>query len=154
MSATIEAIFIASEGGVTMQSVSEIEALADLGLRGDRYYARRGHWSYSDECQVTLIEGESLDEIYRTTGISVSNGVHRRNVITRGLRLEKLSGKQFRVGEALLAYDRPRPPCAYVQSLTEAGMTRALMGRAGICARVVQSGWIRVKDPIQVAPRT
>jgi MOSC domain-containing protein YiiM len=48
----------------------------------------------------------------------------------------------------VLEYDRPRPPCGYVESLTQPGMTRALGRRGGICARVVKSGLIRAHDPI------
>ena len=146
----IEAIFIAQRGGREMERVLEVEALANLGLKGDRYCLRTGYWTGTDECQVTLIEGEDLEEILQTTGIRVSDGEHRRNLVTRGLRLSDLRGKRFQVGEAVLEYDRPRPPCAYVESLTQPGMTRALGRRGGICARVVQSGHIRSNDPIRI----
>ena len=101
-------------------------------------------------CEVTLISSEDLDEIESEFGIRVKNGEHRRNIITSGVRLEDLRGKRFRVGEAVLEYDRPRPPCRHVQDLTERGMTRALKRRGGICARVVEAGRIRAKDAIEV----
>lgn len=150
MQGIIEGIFIAPREGVKMCRVDEIEAVAGCGLRGDRYCERTGHYSGSDECQVTLIAAEDLEEISRTTGVHVKNGEHRRNLITRGIKLDDLLGRQFQVGDAVLKYDKPRPPCSYVQSITEPGMTQALMGRAGICARVIQSGLIRQKDPITV----
>ena len=65
-----------------------------------------------------------------------------------GIQLDSLLGKRFQVGTAILEYDRPRPPCGYIEKLTEPGMTRALVGRGGICARVVGSGVIRASDPI------
>ncbi len=150
MEGVVEWIYTAPEGGVDMKQVDEIEAVAHRGLQGDRYSKSAGYWSGRDECEVTLIEAEGLEEIQRTTGLHVGNGEHRRNLITRGLRLESLAGRQFRVGEAVLEYDRLRPPCAYIQSITEPGMTRALFGRSGICARVVQSGVIRAKDAIVI----
>jgi MOSC domain-containing protein YiiM len=61
-----------------------------------------------------------------------------------------LRRKRFRVGEAVLEYDRPRPPCRHVQDLSEPGMTRALRGRGGICARVIEGGMIRARDAIEV----
>jgi MOSC domain-containing protein YiiM len=64
--------------------------------------------------------------------------------------LKALSGKRFRIGETVLEYDRPRPPCRHVQDLTEPGMTRALKGRGGICARVVKAGRIRARDAIEI----
>ncbi|MBI2880221.1 MAG: MOSC domain-containing protein [Candidatus Tectomicrobia bacterium] len=150
MHGVVERIYIAPEGGVAMQAVEQVEAVARRGLRGDRYSERTGYWTSVDECEVTLIEAEDLEEIERTTGIRVGNGEHRRNLIVRGVRLARLAGRRFRVGEAVLEYDRPRPPCGYIQSITEPGMTRALLGRGGICARVVESGWIRAEDAVVI----
>jgi len=150
MQGVVEAIFIATKGGAAMQPMTQVEAVAHGGLRGDRYYQRTGYWTSVDECQVTLIEVEDLEAIEQTIGIRVSHGEHRRNLITRHIRLESLQGKRFQIGEAVLEYDRPRPPCSYVESLTEPGMTQALVGRGGICARVVQSGLIRVGDAIVI----
>ena len=96
------------------------------------------------------ISAEDLEDIQRTCGVRVDNGEHRRNLITRGIDLESLSGKRFQVGQAILEYDRPRPPCSYIQSITQPGMTRALVGHSGICARVVQSGLIQDEDTIEI----
>lgn len=150
MHGVVERIYVAPEGGADMQAVERVEAVARRGLRGDRYSERTGYWTRVDECEVTLIEAEDLEEIERTTGLHVGNGEHRRNLIVRGVRLARLAGRRFRVGEAVLEYDRPRPPCGYIQSITEPGMTRALLGRGGICARVVESGWIRAEDAIVI----
>ena len=150
MQGKVERIYVAPQGGVEMQKVSQVEALAGCGLEGDRYCSRTGYWTAVDECQVTLIAAEDLEDIQRSTSIRVDDGEHRRNLITRGIELESLSGKQFQVGQAVLEYDRPRPPCSYIQSITQPGMTKALVGRSGICARVVQSGLIREEDTIAV----
>ena len=150
MQGKVERIYVAPQGGVEMQKVSQVEALAGCGLEGDRYCSRTGYWTDVDECQVTLITAEDLEDIQRITGVRVDNGEHRRNLITRGIDLESLSGKQFQVGQAILEYDRPRPPCSYIQSITQPGMTRALAGHSGICARVVQSGLIQEEDSIEV----
>ena len=125
-----------------MKRVPSIEAIQG-GLEGDRYQIGTGYWADYDECQVTLIRAEDIEQIATETGISVTNGEHRRNIITRGVDLMELRGKRFRVGDAVLEFDRPRPPCRYVQTLTEPGMTKALgHGRGGICARVIEPGTI------------
>jgi len=155
MQGFVEAIFIAPQGGAAMQKMDEVEAVAGAGVRGDRYMSRSGYWSMVDECEVTLIEGETLDQIHSETNLRVLSGEHRRNVVTRGIRLEELTGKRFAIGEAVFEYDRPRPPCGYIQSITQPGMTRALLGeRGGICARVVKSGAIRAGDRIEVFEAT
>ncbi|MGH2736272.1 MAG: MOSC domain-containing protein, partial [Actinomycetota bacterium] len=131
----VEHIFITGRGSTPMRRVEEVEAIEGRGLAGDRYLEGTGYYSGSDECQVTLIEGEGLEEITETTGVAVLNGEHRRNLVTCGVSLTKLRGTRFRVGETLLEYDRPRPPCRYIQSVSEPGMTKALgRNRGGICA--------------------
>lgn len=144
-------MFVTSRGSEPMRRVDTVRAVPG-GLEGDRYLDHLGYWSpLGDECEVTMIEGEALDEIESRHGVSVGSGEHRRNLVTRGVVLRGLSGKRFRVGDALMEYDRPRPPCRYVESITEAGMTRALAARrGGICVRVLEEGIVRVGDAIQV----
>jgi MOSC domain-containing protein YiiM len=156
MTGRVEEIYIAREGSAAMERVEEVRAVKNGGIEGDRYKEGTGYWTrYGDVCEVTLIEAEDLDEIEQETGLQVKNGEHRRNMITRGVRLHDLNGSRFRVGEAVLEYDRPRPPCKHVQDLTERGMTRALRRkRGGICARVVEGGRIRARDEIIVLEST
>jgi MOSC domain-containing protein YiiM len=151
MSGTIEAVFIAGAGGEPMRRVDEVMAVAGRGLDGDRYATRTGYWTDVDECQVTLIQAEDLDAITAGTHVDVTAGQHRRNLVTRGVDLRGLAGWRFRIGEAEFRYDRPRPPCRYIEGLTQPGMTRALAARrGGICARVVESGLIRVGDTLEL----
>jgi len=150
---TVERVFVAGGGGQPMRPVDEVQAVAGRGLDGDRYATRRGYWTDVDECQVTLIAGEDLDAITESSGVAVQDGQHRRNIVTRGVDLRALAGRTFRIGEANFAYDRPRPPCRYIEALTEPGMTRALAARrGGICVRVVESGLVRTGDAIELLP--
>ena len=151
MEGIVEGIFVTGQGSAAMERVDEVTTVAGCGIEGDRYCEGTGFWTrYGDVCQVTLIEGEDLDFIENELGIGVKDGQHRRNIITRGVRLLDLRKKRFRVGEALLEFDRSRPPCRHVQDLSEPGMTRALKNRGGICARVVEAGRIRAQDAIEV----
>jgi MOSC domain-containing protein YiiM len=144
-------IFIARRGGQPVERVDGIEAIKDKGLAGDRFLEGTSYWSGVDECQVTLIALEALEHIAETTDVAVMEGQHRRNIVTRGVDLLKLRGTRFQVGEALLEFDRPRPPCRYIQSVSEHGMTKALgRGRGGICARIIEGGVIRPGDAIEV----
>lgn len=146
---TVEGIYVAPEGSVGMSRVEEIRAIEGCGLEGDRYCKGTGFWtSYGDVCEVTLIEAEDLEEIEEELGLHVADGEHRRNIVTRGISLSGLRGQRFQVGEAILEYDRPRPPCRHIQEVTEPGMTRALKRRGGHCVQVVRSGMIRVEDTI------
>jgi MOSC domain-containing protein YiiM len=151
MKGLVEAIYIARKGSAAMERVEEAQVLEGCGIEGDRYCEGTGFWTpYGDVCEVTLISSEDLDYIENELGIGVRNGEHRRNIVTRGIRFEDLRRRRFRIGETVLEYDRPRPPCRHVEDLTEPGMTRALRGRGGICARVVEGGKIRAQDAIVV----
>ncbi len=147
---TVEEIYIAPEGSVQMQRVESAAAISGCGLEGDRYCKGTGYWTpMGDVCEVTLIASEDLEHIQREIGLSVANGEHRRNIITSGVELDDLRGKRFRIGEVVLRYDRPRPPCKHIQDMTEPGMTRALVNRGGHCAQVVEAGTIRPGDTVE-----
>ena len=152
MAASVLEIYVTDRGSAPMKRVPEVEAVAGRGLKGDRYEMETGYWTGVDACQVTLIESEAIQQIATETGISVTNGEHRRNIITTGISLlDELPGKRFRIGEALFEYEQPRPPCRYVQSITEPGMTKALgRGRGGICCKVIEPGLIKEGDEIVV----
>jgi MOSC domain-containing protein YiiM len=130
------------------ESVDAVEG----GLRGDRYLLGTGHYSPYDVCQATFVAGEAIDEIRERDGVDLSDGRHRRNVVTRGVDLRSLLKTTFRVGEATFRGTRPRPPCAHVERVAgEAGVARALKeGRGGICADVLDPGRIGVGDEITV----
>ncbi len=150
MAGFVEGIFLAPEAGAEMKRVPAATALEGCGLEGDRYCAGTGHWSrFGKVCEATFIAAEDLDDIERETGVGVKNGEHRRNVVTTGISLRTLRrGERFRVGEVLFEYRGPRSVCRYIERLTEPGMAQALKGRGGICARVIETGTVRVGDEI------
>jgi MOSC domain-containing protein YiiM len=152
MAGFVEGIFLAPAGGAPMERVGTANALEGCGLEGDRYCAGTGHWSrFGRVCEVTFVAAEDLDDIERETGVSVKNGEHRRNVVTRGTDLKTLRrGGRFRVGVVTFEYRGPRSVCQYIERLTEPGMTQALKSRGGSCARVIEGGTIRVGDEVEV----
>ena len=156
MAGFVKGIFLAPEAGAQMTGVQAANAIEGCGLEGDRYCAGTGHWSrFGRVCEVTFIAAEDLHDIERETGVGVKNGEHRRNVITRGISLKTLRrGERFRVGEVIFDYRGPRSVCRYIERLTEPGMTQALKGRGGICARVIENGTVRVDDEIEVLQST
>ena len=151
MAGFVEAIFFAPKAGARMKGVQAATALEGCGLEGDRYCTGTGHWSrFGRVCEVTLIAAENLHDIERQTGVGVKNGEHRRNIVTRGVNLKDLRrGERFRVGEVVFEYRGPRSVCRYIEGLTESGMTQALKGRGGICARVIENGTVRMGDEIE-----
>jgi MOSC domain-containing protein YiiM len=150
--AVLEAIFVTAQARAGMQRVSQVEALAGRGLAGDRYLLGTGYYSALDACEVTLIEAEALERMEAGFGVHVSQGEHRRNLVTRGIPHAGLRGCRFCVGEVVLEYERPRPPCAYLERITQPRMTRALGEGAGLCARIIQGGILHEGDLIELLP--
>ncbi|GAA0462484.1 MOSC domain-containing protein [Halococcus dombrowskii] len=149
--ATVETIYTTPEGSAPMETVEEIEAVERQGLRGDRYMMGTGYYSGMDECEVTLIESEAIEEIHEEYDIDLSDGRHRRNIVTRGVSVQELLDQQFRIGEAVFEGTRPRPPCAHVEQVAdESGVARALKNhRGGICVSVVEGGDLHVGDELE-----
>ena len=147
----VETIFVAEADSQPMRRVESVEAV-DGGLEGDRYQTGKGYYSPFDVCEVTLVAGEAIDEIREEYGIDLTDGRHRRNVVTRDVDVHDLLGATFRIGGATMRGTRPRPPCAHVEQVAnEDGVARALKeGRGGVCADVVEPGAIGAGDEIVV----
>jgi MOSC domain-containing protein YiiM len=152
MSATVQGIFIGPSGGEPLVGVPEARVLPGQGLEGDRYALGLGcfsRWPATGR-EVTLIEGEVIEEVARAHGLDLREGRSRRNIVTAGMRLGELMGKTFQVGTALLRGDRPADPCAYLGRLVGPGVMEALRGRGGLRATILREGVVRVGDAIEV----
>lgn len=143
----VEAIFVAPSTGAPVDAPRSAHLIAGVGIEGDRYATGRGHWSdprWPDQ-ELTLVEAEV------TEAIGVAGAALRRNLVTRGVRLETLIGARVRIGEAEIEGVRPCDPCAHIERAAAApGLLRALAGRGGLRARIVRGGRVRVGDAIEV----
>jgi len=134
--ASVRRIWTAREDATPMESVDSIRAV-EGGLEGDRYLTGEGYYSPFDVCEVTFLAREALVEIRESTGIDLTDGRHRRNVVTEGVDVHDLLETRFRVGGAVFEGPRPRPPCAHVEAVADeerhsrarAGTGRYLCGR-------------------------
>jgi MOSC domain-containing protein YiiM len=153
--ASVRQILTAVEDSAPMASVESVRAVPG-GLEGDRYLTGRGYYSPYDVCEVTFVAREVLVEIRESTGIDLTGGRHRRNVVLQGIEVHDLLETRFRIGDALFEGTRPRPPCAHLEAVAEEeGVARALTrGRGGICADVVDPGPFRVGDDVVVLEST
>jgi MOSC domain-containing protein YiiM len=145
----VEAIYLAGPRGTPRIRVDGVRAVAGMGLEGDRHFGRRSPPSakYVPMRQVTLIEGEAIDAV-RAAGRDFSAADARRNVVTRGVRLNALVGRTFRLGGAVLRGVERCDPCTHLQRLTYRGVMRDLHQRGGLRAEVVESGDVRPGDEL------
>jgi MOSC domain-containing protein YiiM len=151
-SGRVVAIFVAPGAGAPMEARDTVDAVASIGLTGDRYALGTGKYSATNRGprDVTLIEREAVDAVRDETGIAVTEADTRRNVVTEGVPLNHLVGRTFRVGGVTLRGLRLSEPCAYLEQLTRLdGLNRAFMHRGGLRAEVVDGGELRVGDPVE-----
>ena len=150
----VEAIFIADAPEEAPRDIERARAVAGRGLDGDRYYNEDGTFFKERKPgqDLTLIEAEALEALRRETGIELPPGSSRRNVVTRGLTLNDLVGKRFRIGGVECLGDRLCDPCGHLERLTQPGVLRGLAGRGGLRADIVDDGWIEVGAPIRELP--
>src|SRR5436305_15304192 len=137
--ARVESIHIAAEHEQLPLPVDSVRAVAGKGLEGDRQYGRG---------DITLIEAEALEALASEHGIELEPGESRRQVTTRGVSLNDLVGVRFRVGEVECVGTELCEPCNHLQKLTQPGVMRGLVHRAGINADVLTDGEIAVGDSI------
>ena len=144
----IEAIHLSVGEGEPMVAASRVRVVAGIGLEGDRYAVGRGHFSKSPGTgrALTLVEGEVLDSL----GVSLQPGESRRNLTTRGVALNDLVGRRFRVGAVLCEGMRLCEPCRYLEGVTGKPLLEPLLHRGGLRADVIEGGQIHVGDEIHV----
>jgi hypothetical protein len=146
MPGKLEAIYTAPAEGEPMQSHVTVNLDAGRGIPGDRYVLGTGRFSdpkYADQ-QLTLVEAEVAERV------GLRQDETRRNLITRGIVLEELIGKRFRLGEAEIRGIRPCDPCAYLESRTRPGITRDMAHKGGLRAEILVGGAVRIGDQIEI----
>jgi hypothetical protein len=124
----IESITLAAEAEGPMKAVSAAKAIEGRGILGDRY--ERGAGTFSNPSgggyALTLVEAEALEEL-SAKGVELSPIEARRNIVVRGIALDELIGRRFRVGE-VECYGQPRcEPCSHLERLTRPGVLRGLV---------------------------
>lgn len=154
MSGRLLHIYSTAAAGTPLTASDEAVLEAGCGLVGDRYHRETGTFSAKLEGQpdreVTLIESEEIDRFNHDTGLALGYGELRRNLITTGVRLNDLVGREFTVGDAVLEGIRLCEPCAYLAKTVAREVLSGLVHKAGLRARIVDGGTIRPGDAIAV----
>lgn len=148
-------IYISEVKTGPMKSLVTATALKGTGLLGDRYAARAGTFTpRSDRLRgydLTLIESEVLDRLTLPDGSHLAAAESRRNVVTRGIDLNSLVGREFAIGSVRAFGQRLCEPCIHLQRLTRPGVVAGLVHRGGLRADILTDGEIRLGDEIKAA---
>jgi MOSC domain-containing protein YiiM len=145
----VEGIYVAERKAELPQPVERLRMVAGHGPEGDRKFSEAGHEPGSGR-DLTLIEAEAIEALASDTGIELEPAEPRRNIVTRGIGLNDLVGKRFRVGEVECVGQLLCEPCTHLESITQPGVLRGLVHRGGLRADVLADGEIAVGDAIQV----
>jgi hypothetical protein len=142
----VEAIWIASGAGADAQRCEAVRTVPGAGLDGDRHALGTGTFpSGVPGSALTLIAGEVCDSF----DPPLAAGEHRRNVVTRGIDLNALVGREFTVGDVRCRGMRLCEPCVVVERYSPRSILRPLVHRGGLRADLLDEGTIRVGDSIR-----
>lgn len=148
----VVSIHITSVAEGSMRGLPEVNAKAGVGLEGDRYATRTGSFSEKPKPgrQVTLIEAEAIEALERELGMVLQPGETRRNLVTRGVALNHLVGREFNVGGVRLRGYELCEPCSTLARVTgKPQILPGLVHRGGLRAEILEGGVIRVGDSVR-----
>jgi hypothetical protein len=140
---SVEAILVAPDAEGPLHRIDSVEAVPGRGLAGDRYFEGRGTFSSPGQgYELTLVQADVLEEL------DLSAEEARRNIVTRGVDLNALVGRRFRIGDVECVGRRLAEPCAHLERLSRPGVIRPLVHRAGLRADILAGGTISVGDTV------
>lgn len=135
--AAIAEIWRCPRKAAPMERVVAGELVAGRGLVGDHRFSL----ATKPMNQVTLIEAEALAAaaglLRGARGVDVEPSA-RRNIITRGVALNHLVGRTFRVGGAVLRGIELCEPCGHLAKMTSSTFSSALVHRGGLRCEIVE----------------
>ena len=130
-----------------MTGITSVEAIAKKGLSNDRHFKDNN----DEKCQVTLIESENIDYYNRKFKTSIAHNDFRRNIVTNGIKLNDLVGKDFFIGKVKVkAHDLCRPCKHLQQTLKQGNIIKEFLHKGGIRCEILTSGKIFVGDIIKI----
>lgn len=146
-SGTLDGIWITASAGQPLRSLQMVRAVAGQGLAGDRHVLGTGTFpSGLPGSALTLIEAEVCESF----DPPVRPGEHRRNLVTRGVELNGLVGREFMIGQVRCRGMRLCEPCRVMDGYASRPLLRALVHRGGLRADILDDGEIHVGDRISV----
>jgi MOSC domain-containing protein YiiM len=148
----IISIQISADGAAKLINVEQVNAVAGMGLQGDRYYNRTGTYSakHDESREATFIESEALEALARDYKIELAGPESRRNLTTRGVALNHLVGREFKVGEVVFRGIRLCEPCTHLEETSGKQVRKGLVHRGGLRAQILKSGLLHVGDQFEL----
>ncbi len=148
---SVELICTARDAGGELERLTAARIVAGAGIEGDRYFGKEQQYPGQN---ITLIEAEEIERFNLDNNASAGLLDTRRNIVTRGVRLAPLVGKEFTIGTVRFRGVELCEPCAVLGAglasagMSEATVVRKFVHRAGLRADALSTGTIRIGDPL------
>jgi MOSC domain-containing protein YiiM len=149
----VSEILIAASPVSEMVSTPRVRAVPGKGLDGDRYFLGIGTFSPKPnkaDFEITLIEQENVLAFAADSGLAFTPSLARRNIVTQGIRLNELVGKEFYLGEVQIRGIRLCEPCSHLGKTSFPEVLKGLVHKGGLRAQILSEGEICVGDEIRV----
>ena len=140
-------IGIAKSKSKEIQEVKEINVFAGKGIVGDRYFNEKNE----DRNQLTLIESENIDYYNDKFNLKIPYLNFRRNIVTKGIKLNDLVGKKLIIGKTKIkGIDLCRPCKSLQENLNQENIIKEFLRMGGLRCAILTSSNIKVEDEIKV----
>jgi len=149
-SGKVESIHIASAATEPVRALDQVVLTPGVGIEGDRYALKQGtFYKPEPDFELTLIEAEAIEALRREYDVELTPGDARRNIVTRGVPLNHLVGREFAIGDVRIKGIRLCEPCDHLQKVTGKQLIKGLRHRGGLRAQILTGGTIRVGDVVR-----
>jgi len=147
MMSKIIKIGIAELNNKEIVEVNEIDLVAGKGVIGDRHFK-----DYNDPYNhLSIIESESIDEYNRKHNLNIPYLNFRRNIITRGIKLNHLIEKKILIGNVQLDVIDLCRPCRHLsEKLKKDNIIKEFLKKGGIRCEILNDGKISISDQIKI----
>ncbi len=130
-----------------INEVSSIDVLANKGVVGDRHFK-----DFNDPyCQLSLIESENIDYYNNKYDLKIPYVNFRRNVVTKGIKLNDLVGKKLLIGNVKVEVIDLCRPCKHLsEMLNQDNILKEFLRRGGVRCQILLSSNINCEDKIKI----
>jgi MOSC domain-containing protein YiiM len=141
----LEWIGLRTERRGEIQVVEHAQVIVGLGLVGDHRCLK----TPGSARQVTIISREYIHQIAQQLGMdSIDPALLRRNLVISGMNLNLLRFQRLQIGEAIFETSALCDPCSRMDENLGKGDAAAMFGYGGLCAKIIQGGWIELGDEV------
>ena len=140
-------IGITEKNNQKIQEVKTVKVIANQGIVGDRHFKE-----FNDPFnQLSLIESENIDYYNIKYSLNIPYIDFRRNIITKGIKLNNLVGKKLKIGSVQVEGMDLCRPCRHLnESLNQVNVLKEFLRKGGLRCQILNSSNINIGDKIEV----